>query len=552
MQFSEHNNKIKLIVPVTTEPLTEIAIQTRLEQAGYGRCRVDSESLSNLLLEYQTLQQKNQQQAAEPAVEIEYFIAEKLDAEVIFEITDEQMQAFAIITTAWGGQAISANMLVKAAQAHGIIFGFSKANIIRLITHASKAEPGAKLKLLIAKGRAVEHGLNSRFEAKIPDMESRRNKPIVNSDKKADLRDFGEIPAVKAGDVVMQRHPPTTGVDGMTVMGQVFQAVPGQNLEWNIGEGTELSATDHNLLVAARDGLPRVIEAGATVDEVFTVKNVDLTTGHIQFRGSVIINGDVTEGMKVIAGGSVFIKGFVEGTLVEAGGDIKINGSIIGHQINVADNAIIYSTELKADGDIQANLAQYAKICSGGNFYINKQMMHCSVSAAKVYAGPEDNPNGKIIGGDFYLDYAIYTGSLGAASSSHILIKLNRLVDPIASQQQALRSQISAIKLHMLQSKEQLETLKKIKGSEKIDQRCTELEHEFTTQRDNAIALIEQVKTLELQRKNILEQGIIIAKQQLFSAVEVHFGTEQIRTRREYGPSKIALVDSVAVVEPYF
>jgi uncharacterized protein len=552
MQFSERNNKIKVIVPVTAEPLTAIAFHNQLEQAGYGRCRIYSESLANLLVEYQTKQQKNKQQQTQLATELDYVIAEKLDAEISFEIADEQMQAFAIITAAWGGQAISANMLVKSAQASGIVFGFSKTNIIRLVTHASKAEPGAKLKLLIAKGRAVEHGLNSRFIAKIPDMESRRNKPIVESEEKADLRDFGEIPAVKAGDVVMQRHPPTLGIDGMTVTGKVFQAVPGQSLDWNLGEGTELSDTDNNLLVAARDGLPRVIEAGATVDEVFTVKDVDLSTGHIKFRGSVIINGDVTEGMKVIAGGSVFIKGFVEGTLIEAGGDIKINGSIIGHQINIADNAIIYSTELRAKGDIQANLAQYAKASCGGNFYINKQMMHCSVSAANVYAGPENNPNGKIIGGDFYLDYAIYTGSLGAASSSHVLVKLNRLVDPIAEQQQALRSQITTIKSQMHQSKEQLETLKKIKGSEKIDLRCLELEQEFSDQRDKAIALIEQVKALEFQRKNIVEQGVIIAKQQLFSAVEVHFGTEQIRTRREYGPSKITLVDSAAIVEPYF
>ncbi|WP_235605267.1 DUF342 domain-containing protein [Rheinheimera salexigens] len=526
-------------------------IQKNLEQAGYGRCRIQAEQLTNLLHEYQTLQQKIKSKLKSEA-NLSYAIAEMVDAEISFEIADEQMQAYAIITTAWGGQSISANKLVKAAQASGIVYGFSKENIIRLVTHASKAEPGAKLKLLIAKGRAVEHGLNSRFEAKIPNMESRRNKPIIQSDEKADLRDFGEIPAVNTGDVVMQRHPPTLGIDGISVTGTAFQAVPGQNVDWNVGEGTEISASDANLLVAARSGLPRVLEAGATVDEVFTVKNVDLTTGHIKFRGSVIINGDITEGMKVIAGGNIFIKGFVEGTLIEAGGDIKINGSIIGHQINLADSTFIYSTELKATGDIQANLAQYAKMSCGGNLYINKQMMHCSVSAAKVYAGPEANPNGKIIGGDFDVDYAIYTGCLGAASSSHILIKLNRLIDPIAEQQQSLRSKISAAKTQMLQNKEQLETLKKLKGSEKIDQRCAELEQEFNDQRDAAIELIDQVKTLELERKTILDQTIIVAKQQLFAAVEVHFGSEKIRTRREYGPSKILLVDAAAVVEPYF
>lgn len=551
MQISEHDRKIKLKVAVTKEALCADDIHNQLADAGFGRCRVLPDAVTNLLHEYQSAQQKIKDKLKLEA-ELNYIIAEKLDADISFEIADEQMQAFAIITADWGGQVISANMLVKAAQASGVVFGFSKENIIKLIAHASKAEPGAKFKLAIAKGRAVEHGLNSRFEAKIPDMASRRDKPIILSDKKADLRDFGEIPAVKQGDIIMHRHPPTEGVDGMTVLGTVLQAIPGQELEWNLGEGVEVSSTNKDLLLAARDGLPRVIDAGATVDEVFTVKQVDLTTGHIKFRGSVVINGDVTEGMKVIAGGNVFIKGFVEGTLIEAGGDIKIGGSIIGHLVPTSDNSIVYSTELKAQGDIQCNLAQYAKITCGGNFYVNKQMMHCSVSAAKVYAGPEENPSGKVIGGEFYLDYELNTGCLGAASSSHILIKLNRLIDPIADQQQELRDQITALKHQMQQNKEQLEKFKKIKGSDQIDLRCAEMEQEFNKQRDEAIDLIEQVKTLGAQRKTILEQTVIVAKQQVFAAVEVHFANEQLRTRREYGPSKIHYVETAPVIEPYF
>lgn len=551
MQFTEHNKIITITVQVTSEALSASDIEAQLNEAGYSRCRILPDQLTNLLHEYHTLQQKLKQSSQADA-ELNYTIAKIFDAEVSFDIAEDEMSASATITSAWGGQAMSANMLVKAAQVSGIVFGFSKENIIKLVTHASKAEPGAKIKLTIAKGRPVTHGLNSQFEAKIPAMESRRNKPVIESNEKADLRNFGEIPAVSQNDVVMQRHPPTPGVDGMTVLGTVLTALSGQQIEWNIGEGTEVSSADKNLLIATRDGLPRVIDAGATVDEVFTVKNVDLSTGHIIFRGSVIITGDVTEGMKVIVGGNVFVKGFVEGTLIEAGGDIKIDSSIIGHQIPTTDNTILYSTELKAKGDIQANLAQYVKVSCGGNFYVNKQMMHCSVSAAKVYAGPEENPNGKVIGGDFYLDYSLHTGCLGAASSSHILIKLNRLVDPIAEQQQILRSEITTLKSQMLQNKEQLEGLKKIKGSEQIDQRCLEIEQEFNLQRDKALVLVEKVRTLESQRKSILDQTIVIAKNQLFSAVEVHFGTEQFRTRREYGPSKILLVDGQAMVEPYF
>jgi uncharacterized protein (DUF342 family) len=552
MQFTEHNNSIKITVPVTLDALSAQDVNTQLQAAGFGRCLIIQDQITNLLVEYQQIQQKIKDKLQPEGVPLTYRIAEKRGAELSFAIADDQMSASAVITAAWGGAPVSANALVKGAQEAGIVFGFSKEHIIKLVSHASKAEPGSKVKLVIAKGRPVEHGQNSRFEAVIPEMESRRNKPLVHSEEKADLRDFGVIPAVRASDTLMRRHPPTPGVDGMTVTGSPIPATPGQVIEWNLAEGVELSPTDTDLLLAARDGLPRVIENGATVDEVFTVKNVDLATGHIIFKGSVVVNGDVTEGMKVIAGGNVFVKGFVEGTLIEAGGDITVGGSIIGHQIATAEKDSEYSTELKAKGDIQCNIAQYARLSCDGNLYINKQIMHCAVAAAKVYAGPEDNPNGKVIGGYYYLDYGIYTGNLGAPSSSNILIELNRQVDPIADKQEVLRSSISATKKDMQDVREQLEKLKKIEGNAQIEQRKQELQKEFEEHRDVAMALIEDVKQLELQRREKLDATLIVVRQQLFSAVEVHFGKDLIRSRREYGPSKILLIDGSPAIEPFF
>ena len=552
MQFTEHNNSIKITVPVTSDALSADDVATSLQTAGFGRCLVIQDQITNLLVEYQQIQKKIKDKLQQEGTTLTYRIAEKRDAELSFDIADDAMSAAAVITAAWGGAPVSANLLVKSAQEAGIVFGFSKEHIIKLVTHASKAEPGSKVKLVIARGRAMVNGENSRFEALIADMESRRNKPLLQSDEKADLRDFGVIPAIRAGEPLMRRHPPTAGIDGMTVTGNAIPAVPGQSIEWNVAEGSELSATDADLLQAARDGLPRVIEHGATVDEVFTVKNVDLATGHIIFRGSVVVNGDVTEGMKVIAGGNVFVKGFVEGTLIEAGGDIKIGGSVIGHQLPTAEKDSEYSTELKAKGDIQCNIAQYARLTCDGNVYVNKQMMHCAVAAAKVYAGPEDNPNGKLIGGYFYLDYGIFTGNLGAPSSSNVLVELNRQIDPIAEKQDVLRASITAAKNDMQDIREQLEKLKKIEGNAQIELRRQELQSDFDEHKSVALALIEDVKQLEQQRKEKLAATVIVVRQQLFAAVEVHFGKDLIRSRREYGPSKVLLVDGSPAIEPFF
>lgn len=551
MQFTEHDNTIKISVPVSLTAISAADIQQQLNEHGYQRCLLLQDQLTNLLVEYQQVQQKIKDKlVAENSKDLNYRIAEKRDAELSFDISEDNMAATAIITGAWGGAPISANALVKSAQAGGIVFGFSKEQIIKLVTYAAKSEPGSKVKLMIARGRLMVPGVNSRFEPLLASMESRRNRPIVKTDEKADLRDFGVIPSIKAGEALIRRHPPTPGVPGMLVSGEMTPATPGLPIEWQLGEGVELSATDPNLLLAARDGLPRVIEAGATVDEVFTVKDVDLATGHILFKGSVVVTGNVTEGMKVVAGGNVFIKGMVEGLLIEAGGDITINGSVIGHQLAQVDHHAEYSTELKAAGDIQCNLAQYSRIDCGGNLYITKQLMHCAVAASIVYAGPEDNPNGKLVGGTFYLDMGIFCGNLGAPSSSAILIKLNRQLDPIVEKQDVLRASVAAERAEIDELRQQVEKLKKVEGNAQIEMQRYELVAKFEEHRELAMSLINDIKILEAQRQEKLAQLQIVVRQQLFSAVEIHFGKDQVKSRREYGASKVVLVDGTPSIEP--
>ncbi|SEA90212.1 DUF342 domain-containing protein [Alkalimonas amylolytica] len=552
ISFKEKELQVHAVVSVTASSLTKELLQQQLQQAGFGRCKLVPEQIKNLLAHYEQEQQKVKEKLqAAASKELTYLVAEKIPAELSFSIAEDKMSASAHITAAFGGDPISANALVKEAQKEGIVFGFIKNNIIHLVSQASKAEPGAKLKHTIAQGRTVTQGENSRFEPLIPAMESRRNRPVINpDDKKADLRDFGVIPSIAPGEPLMRRHPPTSGKEGMTVTGEPMPAMPGLTVEWNLGEGVGLSAEDPDLLKATRDGLPRVIESGATVDEVFSVKEVDNSTGHIIFKGSVVVNGDVREGMKVIAGGNIFVKGIMEGTLLEAGGDVTIQGAVIGHQISNPDAESDYSTVVKAKGDVQCNMAQYARFSCGGNLYVNKQLVHSAVEAHTVFAGPEEKPTGKIIGGSFYLDQGIYAGSLGALSISSILIRLNRLVDPIVEKQEVLRASVTGLKTDMAAVKEKIDQFKKLEGSPAIEARLKELATEFEEYRRTATELIADIRQLEEQRKELLSKAEVVARNELFSAVEVQFDKEVVRSRREYGPSRVHIVGGKPEIEP--
>lgn len=550
MQFTEHDQIISITVSVSAAALTAEQLQQALQNSGYGRCFILQAQLDNLILEYQQLQQKVKALTlAEGSKELSYPIAEKRPASLTFEIAEDKMKAIAFITAAWGGNPISANAVVKAAQDIGIVFGFNKENIIRLVQEASRAEPGTRLKADIAFGRAAKNGLPSCFEPLLPEMVSRRKQPLVDSEAKADLRDFGAIPSVAAGQQLMRRLPPTPGEPGYTVTGEKTEALPGVTIEWQLGEGVVLAADDENLLLASQDGLPRAIENGATVDDVFTVNQVDLASGHIIFKGSVVVTGNVIAGMKVIAGGNVFIKGVVEGVLIEAGGDINIGGAIIGHQI-AADAEHEYSTTIKAQGDIYCNMAQYSAIQCQGHLHATKYLMHCAVDAHTVLVGTDDKINGKVVGGAYQLAQQLSCGQLGSPSSGVVVIKLNRQLEPIIEQQSLLRAQVGEAKALMDELKEQIDSQKKLLAGKPADPQLQMFEQEFLQQRQLGMTLLAELRELEAQRQQILQSLAVKVTQQLFSAVEVQFGKESVRSRREYGPSMVKIADGHPAIMP--
>lgn len=552
MQFNKAEDFIEVVVEVALHDLPPQALRDALVEAGYGRCFVHTEQINQLLIDYQALQGDIKLGKLKEGVAIRRKIAERRNAVATIQVAADAMSATAQIVAAWGGTPVSANDLVKTAQEAGVSFGFQKEAIVQLVGSASRAEPGSKLEQVIALGRVMQPGQNASFEPLVAGLSARSNKPLQVSESRADLRDFGVIPSVQTGDAVMRRQPPTKGTDGVTVRGDITLAPPGQQVEWKPGEGTEVSSADADLLIASRDGMPRVLDAGAAVDEVYAVKKVDLSTGHVQFKGAVIINGDVTESMKVIAGGNVFIKGVAEGSLIESGGDVQIGGAIIGHQFAASEPSTEqFSTVIKAAGSIHCTIAQYARIECGGDFHASKQINHCSVSARSVLAGTEDKLSGKIVGGIFYLDMGLRTGVLGAPSESLLTVNLNRRIDPVLEKQLALKQNIAMVKQEMELIRSTLEQMKQQERSPAVLEQMKYMVQDFEAQKQIALALMEDVKLLEIDRQSKMSEVLVLVKQELFAGVEFRLGTDILPIKREYGPSKILQIESRLSIDPW-
>jgi uncharacterized protein (DUF342 family) len=444
---------------------------------------------------------------------------------------------------------VSANEVVKAAQELGVIFGFQKEQILQLVAQASRALPGSKTRAEIAVGKLPVAGRDSVFELLIRDMSNRNRQPVARSEGKVDLRDFGIITSVKTGEALMRRHPPTKGKDGMTVTGCRIAGADGRLLPWGNADGSVISTDNPDLLVATRDGMPRLSGDSVAVDEVFVINKVDSGTGHIIFKGAVIVNGDVAEAMKIIAGGNVLVKGLFEGDLIESAGDVTIMGAIIGHQVNEVGADTILSTKVRAKGHVNCNLAQYSSIQCEGRLTVAKQLLHCQVEADSVLAGSEEKANGKIVGGRFYLGNGLRCGNLGAPSGSLLQILLNRHIDPLLEKQQVLRSSLAGLKAEMELVRQHVDQLKQMEKSPAVQEQMCALVEEFEQHRHLAASFIADIKQLDEQRRQLLLSVCVEATQQLFAGVETSFGNEVLKTKKEYGPSRLRLSEQGVVVE---
>ncbi len=206
---------------------------------------------------------------------------------------------------------------------------------------------------------------------------------------------------------------------------------------------------------------------------------------------------------------------------------------------------------VRAAGNIRCALAQYVRVECQGDFIAVKQINHCDVTARSVIAGAEDKLNGKIVGGRFYLDFGLKAGVLGSLSESSLQINLNRRIDPILEKQQALKQNITMVKQEMEQIRQTLEQMKQQERSAAALEQMKYLVDDFEAQKAIALALIEDVKLLEVDRLSKMAEVLVLVKQEMYAGVEFRLGAEVLPVKREHGPSKILLQDNRLAIDPW-
>ncbi|MFD2168250.1 DUF342 domain-containing protein [Thalassotalea euphylliae] len=547
------NNVDLLLEPIKGgDSINDASVLDLIQASEYSHLVVNKANIKNAIAELNSVLKPLQSGAS--GREIRYEVLTRKDAEIKINIDSEEMVAEAEITTAIGGQHLSAKAILDASKAAGVAKGFSKEQLIKLAQTAAKAEPGSIVKEIIAKGREAQNGKDARIKPLVQSAQERILRPKEREDGSVDMRDLGDIICVKVGDPLAQKVPLTPGVKGYTVTAKPLEPTPGEDTQLVPGQGTILSPKNQNVLVSTLVGLPKIIDNGMEVDEVYKIKNVDISTGHIDFKGSVIIDGDVTEGMRVVATGDITIGGFVESAQIEAGGDITINSGIIGKKQDVEDSNISdfeMSALIRCGGHLYAKYCQYADIECGGNMRIENQLMHSLVEVGEtLWVGEESKANGKLIGGLVSAGISVHAGIVGATAGSKTLVNFNKPLEAFEVQLQDIEARAAIEDEKTNELKAAQTKLKKLPPDPKSKAMLQKVVTTYQFHAKKLGEILAEKEQIETQQQEFMASVYVEATEKLYQSVELTVGDYHDKTKREYPPSKMIYKERKIIIDP--
>lgn len=400
---SEDGRRIQFIYVPRADalPLDSAGVLARLKSDGYGDWVVNKDALTKL--------PKLVREAKAP---LTIDLAQKQDAELSIKISTDEMTALLTVTPPRGGSPITEDDIRVLLDRNKIVHGIQPEVIASAIA-TQKAE-----QIPVALGTASIDGDETQFEGLLPEISDRR--PKQRDDGTVDYRDIGLCFTVKPETLLMKKIPPTIGIAGTSVTGKVIPAKPGRDLNFAAPlVGVMLDAEDKNYLRARIGGQPILVEHGVRVEPVINFKEVDLTTGNIEFDGTVNVAGNVVAGLSIRTSGDIFVAGMMEGASLEAGGSVKVAKGVIGRGELRNDAGELNSSiaRIKAGSSIQARFFENAWVEAGSDIMADELVAHCEINAkGAVVVGKDRAKKGHILGGSVFAEQGIKAQVIGSAS----------------------------------------------------------------------------------------------------------------------------------------
>ena len=361
--------------------------------------------------------------------------------------------------------------------------------------------------LLVAKGKEPRHGTDAQIEYFFnTDLKAQ---PTMREDGSVDYFHLNVINHCQKGDLLARIIPADEGEYGMNVLGNRIKPRDVKKLSLKYGNHIALSE-DKMSISSEVTGHVMLVEDKVFVSDVYEVENVDISTGNIDFEGSVQVNGNVASNYSIRCNGNVVINGVVEGAYIYAGGNIIIARGMNG----------MSKGTLQAGGNIVAKFIESATVVAENGYVNTEAILHSNVSAGDEIV--VEGKKGFVTGGHVQAGNKVKVKTLGAEMGAPTIVEVG--VNPKLKEE------------YIQLQKEAAENVKSIKASQPILQNFAEKKAKgvkFSPEQMNYIrgivkAMENNKKMLEEQNRKILDlQQVLDAQRKAVVEVtgEVYAGT---------------------------
>lgn len=530
LQLSPNGRRVQAVIePRPDTSLTGHDVLAQLKTMGCGDWAVFNDTIMNLPKLFKSVKQTTLAD-----------IAEKRDAIMTLTVGSDELAAHLTLTPPRGGTSVTQQDVLALLARHKVKHG-----VLRDAVTAAVATQTAG-QITVAQATLPAHGDDARFEILVPEITAGRAQE--NPHGRVEYREISSFRRVQPGTPLLRKIPATSGTGGTTVTGKIIPARPGRDLPFTAPlDGMMVDTADGNLLLAAISGQAVIVEHGVRVEPVIELNNVDLSSGDIDFEGTVYISGDVAAGLRIRTRSDIFVGGTVEGATLEAGGNIKVNKGVIGRgELRQEDRTRgVGLARLTAAGSVQARFMENALIETGGDVLIDELLAHCEVTAeGAVVVGKAKARKGHILGGSIRAAHGIHAQVIGSAAGVRTTLD--------AGTGRRLRHNIDAARDALIvkcAERDKLTTLLK---------RAAQLQEELLLRTQAALATTEEeLKQLNTQRDALQQQLGEDSNARITAGVRVHEGTTLVlgettlAVDHEYGPGTFTLHGGEIVFTPH-
>lgn len=298
------------------------------------------------------------------------------------------------------GKELSTNIFSKILNDHGIRYGV-RWDIINKAIEKVEAEKSILKNVCIAQGLEPKSYVPQSYKINKSIIEKREIHFRV--DDSVDHKKSSSLYIVESGDIIGDVIEETEGVYGLNVKNQKVSYHQKKPKYTEIGNNVSIK---DGVIISEISGCLNFKSNIISVNEILIVEDdVDYSTGHIDFKGDVVIFGEISDGFHVKTGGALYSKSTLYASKVNCRENLFIEGGGIGRN----------QAAVTVGGDIFASFLEIVNVESVNNVVVEKAFVNSNINARGFI---ELGKRGRIIGGTYRCQFGLSCHHLGAPNNS--------------------------------------------------------------------------------------------------------------------------------------